>query len=143
VALGKTVNIIINPDDNVLDYTVMPKTGLITAPCIINGYTVEFVFDSKLRPQISEEEVLDLLQKGAISKDDFQGDPEEILGEGTVRNRAILVIDEFTIANETINDVEFMVNTNLAYPIIIGNSLLEEFGTYTIDNESRKIIFKK
>lgn len=143
VALAKKVDIVINPDDNVLNFTTMPKTGMITAPCIVNGYTVNFVFDSRLRPQISVSQALDLLSKGAITKDDFQGDPDEVLADGTIANRAIVVLAEFTIANETIYDLEVMVNDNLAYPLVIGNSVLSEFGDYTIDNENKKIIFKK
>jgi hypothetical protein len=143
VELGTTVQIQINPDDNVLKYSVTPKSGLITAPCIINGYTVPFTFDAKLVPQISVEETLKLLSSGAIGKEDFQGNPDEILADGTVANRAILNIKEFTIANETIRDVEFMVNSNLGYPLIIGNSVLSSFGDYTIDSAQQQIIFRK
>ncbi len=143
VELGKTVQIQLNPDDNVLKYTVTPKTGFITAPCIINGYTVQFTFDSKLAPQISVEEALKLLSTGAIGKEDFLGNPDEILADGTIANRAILVIKELTIANVTVNDVEFMVNSNLGYPLIIGNSILSLFGEYTIDNAQQQIIFRK
>jgi outer membrane protein OmpA-like peptidoglycan-associated protein len=141
--LGTTVQIQINPDDNVLKYTVAPKTGLITAPCIMNGYTVQFTFDTKLAPQISVDEALRLLSLGAIGKLDFKGDPDVILANGTIANRAILVIKELTIANVTVNNIEFMVNTNLSYPLIIGNSVLSQFGTYTIDNANQQIIFKK
>ena len=143
IALDKRVDIVINPDDNVLNFSTLPKSGLITAPCILNGYTVNFVFDSRLRPQISVEQTLDLLSKGAITKGDFLGDPEEILADGTVANRAIVVIAEFTIANETIYNVEVMVNNNLAHPLVIGNSVLSQLGDYTIDNENNQIIFKK
>jgi peptidoglycan-associated lipoprotein len=143
VELGKTVQIQINPDDNVLKYTAAPKTGFITAPCIINGYTVQFTFDSKLAPQISVDEALKLLANRAIGKEDFKGNPDEVLADGTIANRAILVIKEFTIANETIRNVEFMVNSNLGYPLIIGNSVLSAFGEYTIDNSQQQIIFRK
>lgn len=143
VALRTKVDIIINPDDNVLKYQTMPKTGLISAPCIMNGFTVTFVFDANLRPQISMEEALDLLQKGAISKEDFKGDPEEILADGKIANRALINIKEFTLANETISNVELMVNTNLAYPLVIGRTLLSRFGEFTIDTDKEQIIFKK
>ena len=143
VELGKTVQIQLNPDDNVLKYTVTPKTGFITAPSIINGYTVQFTFDSKLAPQISVEEALKLLSTGAIGKEDFLGNPDEILADGTIANRAILVIKELTIANVTVNNVEFMVNSNLGYPLIIGNSILSLFGEYTIDSAQQQIIFRK
>jgi len=143
VELGRTVQIQINPDDNVLKYSVTPKTGLITAPCIINGYTAQFTFDTKLAPQISAEETMRLLSLGAIGKLDFKGNPDEILADGKIANRAMLVIKELAIANVTVKDVEFMVNTNLSYPILIGNSVLSQFGEYTIDNASQQIIFRK
>ena len=143
VELGTTVQIQINPDDNVLKYTVTPKTGLITAPCILNGYTVQFTFDAKLAAQISVDEALRLLSLGAIGKLNFKGNPEEILANGTIANRAMLVVKEMTIGSVTVNNVEFMVNTNLSYPLIIGNSVLSQFGTYTIDNARQQIIFKK
>ena len=143
VELSRTVEIKINPEDNVLAYDVVPKSGLITAPCIINGYTVPFVFDSKLRAQMSVEETLKLLRTGAISKEDFLGDPEEILADGSVANRALFIVKEFTIANETVNDVEIMVNSNLEHPLVIGNTVLSKFGSYTIDTQKQQIIFKK
>jgi len=142
VDLAKTVEIQINPEDNVLPYTLVPKSGLITAPCIINGYTVQFVFDSKLRAQMSVEETLKLLRNGAINKDDFLGDPEEILADGTVANRAVFIVKEFTIADATVKDVEIMVNDNLEHALIIGNTVLSAFGKYTIDSNNQKIIFK-
>jgi peptidoglycan-associated lipoprotein len=143
VELGKTVQIQINPEDNVLKYTVAPKTGLITAPCIINGYTVQFTFDAKLAPQISVDEAMRLLSQGAIGKLDFKGDPDVVLANGTIANRSILVIKELAIANVTVRNIEFMVNTNLSYPLIIGNSVLSQFGEYTIDNAQQQIIFRK
>lgn len=143
VELGKTVQILINPDDNILKYSAAPKTGFIQAPCIINGYTVQFTFDSKLAPQISVEEALKLLTSRAIGKEDFKGDPDKILADGTIANRAILVIKEMSIANVTVKNIEFMVNSNLAYPLMIGNSVLSAFGNYTIDNGQQQIIFRK
>jgi predicted aspartyl protease len=141
--LGKSVAILINPEDNILKYTPAPRTGFITAPCIINGYTVQFTFDAKLAPQISVEEAMRLLSNRAIGKLDFKGDPDEVLANGTIANRAILVIKELTIANQTVSNVEFMVNSNLGYPLVIGNSVLSQFGEYTIDNANQQIIFRK
>lgn len=142
VDITRTVQIQINPDDNVLNYSLTPKTGLITGPCIVNGYTMQFTLDPKLRAQISVEEAMKLLANGAIGKEDFRGNPEEILAGGTIANRAILIIKEFSIANTTIRNVEMMVNTNLGSPLIIGNSILSEFGDYSIDTQQKRIIFR-
>lgn len=143
VELSKTVQIQINPEDNVVKYTLAPKSGLIMAPCVINGYSKEFTFDPKLTGQISVEETMKLLSEGSIGKEDFKGDPEQVLANGTVANRSILVIKDFTIANTTIHDVELMVNTQLAYPIVIGNAIMDKFGSYSIDTQQQQIIIRK
>ncbi len=143
VELGKTVEILINPDDNILKYTPAPKTGNITAACIINGYTAQFTFDAKLIPQISVNEALRLLSSKAIGKEDFVGNPDEILADGTIANRSKLVIKELTIANVSIKNVEFLVISNLSYPIVMGNSVFNAIGDYTIDNAQQQIIFRK
>jgi peptidoglycan-associated lipoprotein len=142
VELSKTVEIQLNPEDNVVKYTLAPKTGMITAPCILNGYTIQFTYDPKLAAQISVEETLKLLSEGAIGKEDFQGDPEIVLANGTVANRAMLIIKDFSIANTTIHNVVFMVNTNLAYPLVIGKSVMDGFGEYTFDTQQQQIIIR-
>jgi peptidoglycan-associated lipoprotein len=143
VEISRTVQIQLNPDDNLVKYTLAPKSGLIQAPCVLNGYTIQFTYDPKLAAQISVEETLRLLSNSAIGKEDFQGDPEQILANGTVANRAMLIVKEFTIANTTIKNVLFMVNTQLAYPLVIGNSVMNEFGNYTIDTQQQQIIIRK
>lgn len=143
VELSKTVEIQLNPEDNVVKYTLAPKSGLIIIPSILNGYTIQATYDPKLAAQISVEETLKLLSGGAIGKEDFQGDPEEILANGTVANRAILIIKDFTVANTTIHNVVFMVNSNLAYPLVIGKSVMDSFGEYTFDSQQQQLIIRK
>lgn len=143
VELGKTVQIQINPDDYILKYALAPKTGFIVAPCIINGYTVQFTYDPKQIAQISVDEALKLLEEGAIGKEDFKGDPDVVLANSTIANRSVLVVKEMAIANVTVKDIEVMVNSNLGYPLIIGNAVLSAFGDFTIDNQQQQIIFRK
>jgi peptidoglycan-associated lipoprotein len=143
VELGKTVEIQLNPDDNLLKYTPAPKTGFVTAPCIINGFTVQFTFDAKLIPQISVTEALKLLTSRAIGKDDFVGNPDEILADGTIANRSKLIIKELTIANVTLKNIEFTVISNLTYPLVFGNTIFTQIGDYTIDAAQQQIIFRK
>jgi peptidoglycan-associated lipoprotein len=143
VELGKTVEIQINPEDNILKYALAPKTGFIVAPCIINGYTVQFTYDPKQIAQISVEEALKLLEEGAIGKEDFKGDPDKVLANSTIANRSVLVVKEMVIANVTVKEIEVMVNSNLGYPFIIGNAVLSQFGDFTVDNQQQQIIFRK
>jgi peptidoglycan-associated lipoprotein len=143
VELGKTVQIQINPDDNILKYALAPKTGFIVAPCIINGYTVQFTYDPKQIAQISVDEAMKLLAEGAIGKEDFKGDPDVVLANSTIANRSVLVVKEMAIANVTAKNIEVMVNSNLGYPLIIGNAVLSAFGDFTIDNQQQQIIFRK
>jgi hypothetical protein len=37
----------------------------------------------------------------------------------------------------------FMVNTQLAYPVVIGNAVMNQFGNYSIDTQQQQIIIRK
>jgi len=75
-----TVNIAINPDDNAIMFTELPKSGTYISTCIINGYNEGFAFDKTADALISLDKAMDLLKWGAISKEDFEGDPGKSAG---------------------------------------------------------------
>jgi len=138
---SKEVQVVVNPEEQVLDFTLTPR-GLIQANCIVNGFTLNFVYDRRtIRPSISLGSALRLLKEGALDKNSFVGDPEQILGEGTIANRAIFKAKTFRIANITLYDVEIQVDHQLNSQMMIGEISLGEFGNFIIDEEKKQIIF--
>lgn len=135
----KNVNILLNPEDNTVRFTTEPKTGIYISTCTINGYNEEFAYDKGSEPMISLDKALDLLKWGAISKEDFEGDPEKILANNTIADRVIINFKEITIANKTVKDVKIRVNYKLRYGLVFGNSLMKRFGKYSYNTKTKTL----
>ena len=135
------VNILINPDDNFVFFREEAKTGIYISSCVINGYNEEFAYDKNSPVMISLEKALDLLKWGAISKDDFEGDPEQILAENTIADRAIINIEEIRIANKTVRNIKIKVNHKLKYGLVFGDALMKQFAEYKYNTETKKLSF--
>ena len=138
----KNVNILLNPEDNAILFSTEPKTGIFISTCIINGYNEEFAYDKGSDPMISLDKALDLLKWGAISKEDFEGDPQKILANNTIADRAIINIKEITIANKTVKDIQIRVNHKLRYGLVFGNSLMKRFGKYSYNTKTKTLTIK-
>lgn len=119
------------------------KGESITAPCVVNGYTISFTYLKSARGfSISGEAALGLLKGGFISKNDFEGDPNTILVEGTILDRSVFNIKEMRIGNKTVNDLKITVIQDLEMPMLFGESILQQFGKFTISKETSEIIFE-
>ncbi len=136
------VAIQINPDDDVVRFSVQPNTGFFIMPVTINGFTDEFVFEDRSTAQVSLEKALQMLNDGIIDKDDFEGDPNEILANNSIRNNSAFNIDELRIGSKTINDVKFIVMHRQTNPMVIGRETLTRIGTYTVNEAAKEITFK-
>ncbi len=134
-----TINIAINPDDNAIVFTEAPGTGTYVSTCIINGYNEEFAFDKTADAVISLDKALDLLKWGAISKEDFEGDPERVLANNTIADRAIINIKEINIANKKVENVKIKVSHKLKYGLVYGDRLMKQFGKYSYNTKTHKL----
>jgi predicted aspartyl protease len=85
-----------------------------------------------------------LLNDGVITKDDFIGENiERIITIGAVADRAEFIIKEMWIANRSVKNVKVRVYNNLRTDWLIGEKTLKEFGEFTFDTETMKLIFNK
>ena len=136
------VNIQINPEDNVVNFTPSENKSIIL-PCIINEYTVDITLNELDYDLIfSVEKALEMLKNGAISKNDFSGDANKILANGSILDKSVFVIAEIRLANKSIFDVEATVSQKAKTPVSMGESLLKKFGAYTLDKEKKQLKFK-
>ncbi|MCF8365867.1 MAG: OmpA family protein [Bacteroidales bacterium] len=139
---SNSVEVVVNPEEHILPYILTPR-GLIQADCIVNGFTLNFIFDRRaIRPSISLGSALRLLKEGAINKNSFVGDPEQILGNGTIANRSIFKAENMRIGGITIYDLEIQVDHQLSSQMVLGEITLGEFGDFQIDEEKKQIIFE-
>ncbi len=137
------IDIVVNPEDNSLPYTTNPRTDAIEALCTINGYSMPFTFERNLRPSISLNKALELLNKGAISKTDFEGDPSKVLAQGTIANGAVINIKTLKLGNNTVEDVKIAVNNKLRVPLTLNSDVLKKVGNFTIDKKKKEFVFSE
>lgn len=134
-----TINIAINPEDNAIVFTEAPKSGTYVSTCIINGYNEEFAYDKSADAMISLDLAMNLLKWGAISKEDFEGDPERVLADNTIADRAIINVKEINIANKKVENVKVKVTYKLNYGLVFGDRLMKQFGKYSYNTKTHKL----
>jgi len=94
------------------------------------------------KPFISLESALNLLRDGAISKDDFAGDPNEVLANSTIMDKAVFLIEELKIDKNYITMIEVTVSYKLESGFYLDESTFSLIGKYRIDEEAKKVFFE-
>ena len=109
----------------------------------INGIKLRFIFDTGASSIcISPAEATVLYRQGSLSKKDilnkeyFQ-DATGKISEGTKVN-----LREIKIGSMLLENVKATIIDNVNAPLLLGQSVLERFGSIEIDNENSEIIFK-
>ena len=139
---NSTVNIAINPNEvNYVPFATDSR-GYFAFDAHVDGYKELFTYSQNADFSMSEATALKLLQDGRISRDNFEGDVEKILGTGTVANGAIVVIKEIRIANKTLTNVKVKVVQKMVESWVIGKNTLNQMGQFEFDTKERKLIFK-
>ena len=72
----------------------------------------------------------------------WDGDPNQILANNSVRNNSTFTIATLRIGAKTIEDVKFTVLHRQNNPIVLGSDVMRRIGRYTVDEEAREIIFE-
>ena len=128
--------------DNAVDF-VTDKQGYLSFKAIINAYTENVTYDQGFEFGVSQRKVMQMLNDGLIGKEDFIGDNiDRIITTGAVADRAEFYIKEMWIANRSVKKVKVRVYNNLRTDWLIGEKALKQFGEFTFDTDSMKLIFK-
>jgi peptidoglycan-associated lipoprotein len=136
------ITIQINPEDNIVRYADSPEQAMII-PAVVNGFNLEIhIGEEGPGLSFSSDQVLKLLKEGALGKTDFAGDPNKILGNNSVADKAIFNVAEINIGNKSAFDLEAAVLQKQKPGVLMSESVLKRFGKYTIDKEKKQIIFQ-
>ncbi len=139
--LDQKVEVRINPEENIVALE-QGRGNSTLIPCVINGYTVKVMYDRNDRGLIfSLAEAQRLLQSGAIAKDDFIGDANVVLAEGSIADKAIFTIKEIRIGQRTAKNIEATVSHKLTDGVIMGESTISMLGRFKLDENNKQLIF--
>ena len=135
-------NINLNPEDNKVAFT-QNKQGYFEFKSYVNAYTEMLIYDRDSDLCVSQQKVMELLNNGVITKNDFIGDNiDKIIGAGKVRDRAQFHIREMRIADRSVEDIEVTVVNSQKYDWVIGQKALKQFGSFEFNTDEHKLIFK-
>lgn len=113
----------------------------------LNGVSMEMIFDTGCSGMhLSLHELETLYKQGKFSEADCVGNTVSQIADGSIVQNGLIVLRSVFIGGENgieVNDVEASVALNQEAPLLLGNNVLDEFASYTIDNENQYIIFKK
>ena len=117
--------------------------GTYEIPCTINGLPLKFVFDTGAsNVTISSVEASFMLKNDYLSERDFKGSKKFITADGNITDGTIVCIKEVMVGDVLLKNIEASVVKNIKAPLLLGQSVLERFGSVTIDNENNKLIIK-
>lgn len=110
----------------------------------VNGYKFEMIFDtgcSLTLISIAEAELL--YKKGLLSQDDYQGNINSTIADGSIQENMVFNLKEVVLDGKLVcTNVTATVSSNNMAPLLLGNEVLNRVASYTIDNENKTINFK-
>ncbi len=125
----------------VINYTLSGNNSRIIN-CYINGFQSKAIInDENNGSSVGEEFVIELMKQGAISKEDFEGNVDEILKNNHIKDNATVEIQNLRIGDKTIQTATFKVKRAVKM-VTLGKSNLQRFGNYIIDDLKKQIIFR-
>lgn len=140
---GKT-KVVLASQENSIPFVPTGKKELPKMEVLINGMSEFVILDESARHAvISLDAALQLLRDGYITKDDFVGDPNKAIVGGTIVKGAKFNISEIKLGNKVAYDFQVVVDQNWKDIFTIPKSMMQQFGDYTIDIASRRIIFEQ
>ncbi|MBE6311247.1 MAG: hypothetical protein E7080_09385 [Bacteroidales bacterium] len=110
----------------------------------VNGVGLEMIFDTGCSSTlISLAEAEYLAKKGLLTKEDYLGNVQSYIADGSVSENMKFNLKEVVIDGKILcRDVVATVSANNNAPLLLGNEVLNRTASYTIDNENKSIIFK-
>lgn len=109
----------------------------------INGLRLRFIFDTGASSLcISEAEATVLYRQGTLRDEDILNIEYFQDATGKVSEGMKINLREVKIADVVLENVEALVVGNRNAPLLLGQSVLERFGSIAIDNNNNTITFQ-
>jgi aspartyl protease family protein len=119
------------------------KQGVYQVPVEVNGVKMYFIFDTGAgMVSISATEAGFLYKQGSLTDEDFKGSANFIDANGNVSEGTIINLKTIKVGNRTLRNVQASVVHNTRAPLLLGQSVFEQFGVISIDNDKGTITFE-
>jgi len=119
------------------------KDGVYQIPIEINSVKMYFIFDTGAgMVSISATEAGFLYKQGTLTDDDILGTANFIDANGNISEGTVINLKTVKVGNRMLTNIQASVVHNMKAPLLLGQSVLEEFGKISIDNKKGEITFE-
>ena len=117
--------------------------GTFNVDCNVNGLPLSMIFDTGASDvTISKVEADFMLKNNYLSKDDIKGKKLYQIADGGISEGTVITLKEVKIGEAILHNVDASVVRSQKAPLLLGESVLQKFGTFTVDNINSKLIIK-
>ena len=117
--------------------------GTFEIPCEVNGLPLQMLFDTGASSvTLSSVEANFMLKNDYLSAKDLGGKEYYRIADGGITEGTLVTLREVKIGDFVLKNVKASVVTSQKAPILLGQSVMERFGTITIDNIGGKLRIK-
>lgn len=123
----------------------LKKTGgVYEVPVELNGVLkIDFIFDSGASDvSISPDVALTLIKTGTIQEKDWLPGAYYKFADGTTAKSMRFKLKSVKIGDKVVYDVTCSISNSLDAPMLLGQSVLSKFGSYTFDYKNGKLIIE-
>ncbi len=119
-------------------------SGVYKIPVQINNTViVSLIIDSGAADMMLSPKVANiLLRSGTLTEDSFMPGQVYRLADGSRKKHMRARLQSVTLGNRTFRDVTFSISGSDDSPMLLGQSLLERLGRYTIDYHNGVLLFE-
>lgn len=113
------------------------SSGIYTIPCDVNGLKLRFIFDTGASSvSISLTEAAFMLKNGYLDDSDIIGMTNVQTADGNIAENYTVNLKELKIGSVVLNNVKAVVSKGLDAPLLLGQSVLDKLGHWSIKNGS-------
>ena len=119
-------------------------SGVYKIPVQLNdAVVVSLIIDSGAADMMLSQKVANiLLRSGTLTEDDFLPGQVYRLADGSRKKHMRATLRSVTLGNRTFRNVTFSISDTENSPMLLGQSLLERLGKYTIDYHNGVLLFE-
>lgn len=123
---------------------IKAQDGTYSVPLEINGVLkLNFILDSGASDVfVTPDVVSTLIKTGTVSNSDFIGHQEYVFADGSKAISRVFVIKEIKLGNKIATNVIASISESQTSPLLLGQSVLQQFGKVTINNNTGILIIE-